>query len=62
MIPVKKWNGLNPFVGHLKTFGCIGWEHINDEYRKKLDANSHACIMMVYFDESKYDRLSDLIK
>ena len=51
MIPPKKWNGIKPFVGHLRTFGCFDWVHINDNCRKKFDEKRHAYIMMGYFDE-----------
>jgi hypothetical protein len=53
MTPLEKWSGRKPLVGHLRTFGCIAWAHILDDKRKKLDAKSHACIMMGYSKESK---------
>jgi hypothetical protein len=43
-------------------FGCITWDHILDDKRKKLDAKSHACIMMGYSKESKAYKLFDLVK
>jgi hypothetical protein len=51
--PVEKWSSKKPSIGHLRMFGCVAWEHILDDYRKKLDAKSHACIMMGYSKESK---------
>jgi hypothetical protein len=51
--PVEKWHGIKPFVVHLIVFICISWAHISDDCRKKLDAKSHAYIMMGYFEESK---------
>ena len=49
---VEKWCGKNPSVNHLRTFGCVAWEHISNQCRNKLDAKSHACIMMRYSKES----------
>jgi len=62
MTSVKKWSGRKLSVKHLKMCGCIGWVHISDDYRKKLDAKNHACIMMGYYKESKAYRLFDTIK
>jgi hypothetical protein len=59
MTPLEKWSGRKPSVGHLKMFGCIVWAHILDDKRKKLDAKSHACIMVGYSDESKAYKLFD---
>jgi hypothetical protein len=36
------------------VFGCVAWDHIFYDFRKKLDAKSHDCIMMGYFEESIY--------
>ena len=52
----------NLSIGHLRAFGCVACEHISNGCRKKLDAKSHACIMMVYFEESRACRLFDLVK
>ena len=62
MILVEEWNGNKSSVSLLRTFGCVTWAHINDNYRKKLDAKRHACIMMGCSDESKDYRLFDPIK
>jgi hypothetical protein len=43
-------------------FGCVAWAHISDDYMKKLDAKSHACIMMGYSEESKAYQLFDPVK
>ena len=53
VIPIEKWCGKNPSIDHLRTFVCVAWDHIPDDYRHKLDARSHACIMMGYYEESK---------
>jgi hypothetical protein len=44
------------------VFGCVSWAHISDDCKKKLDAKSHACIMMGYSKESKSYRLFDPVK
>ena len=44
--PIDKWCGKKPL----------------DDYKKKLDGKSHACIMMGYYEESKSYRLFDLVK
>jgi hypothetical protein len=56
----KKWSGRNP-QDILEPLDAL-WAHIPNDRRKKLDAKSHACIMMGYFEESKAYRLFDLIK
>jgi hypothetical protein len=60
--PVDKWNGIKPSIKHLGTFGFIAWSHVLDDYRKKHDAKSHACIMMCYSKDSKIYRLFDPVK
>ena len=62
MTPVEKWNGRKPYVGQLITFVCVSWAHISDNCKKKLDAKSHACILMGYYDVSKDYRLFDIVK
>ena len=62
MILVENSNGRKTSVGNLRTFRCVPWEHISDKYRNKLEAKSHACIMMGYYDESKSYILFDPIK
>jgi hypothetical protein len=59
---VEKWSGRKPSLGHLRTFGCIEWDHILDDRREKLDANSHACIIMGYFEELKAHILFEYAK
>ena len=50
---IKKWCGNKPSIGHLTMFGCVPWEHVSNDCRKKLDEKSHSCIMMRYSEESK---------
>jgi hypothetical protein len=60
--PIKKWSGKKPSIGHLRMFGCVAWAHISDNCRKKLDDESHSCIMMGYLKESKGYQLFDPVK
>ena len=62
MIPIEKWCSKRPSFSHLIMFRCVAQEHILDYCRKKLDAKSHACIMMGYSKELKSYQLFDLVK
>ena len=62
MTPIKQWCGNKHSVDQLRTFKCIAWEHIYDSCRNKMDAKSHTCLMMGYYDESKAYWLFDPIK
>ena len=59
---VKKWCGKKPCIIHLKTFGCVSWEHILEDCRKKLDAKSHSHIMMGYSKDLRSYQLFDPVK
>lgn len=59
---VEKWCGKKPQVGHLKTFICVALSHTFDVYRRKLDEKTQACIMMGYYEETKFYQLFDPIK
>jgi len=61
MTLVERWYGKKPSVDHLYVFGHISRAHIPDDC-KKLDAKSHACIMMGYYEESKAYRPFDPVK
>jgi hypothetical protein len=52
MTLVERWCGKNPSVSHLRVYGYVAWAHIPNDCKKKLDAKSHACIMMGYSEES----------
>ena len=62
LVLTRAVDDMKPSVVHLKTFGCVAWAHINDNYRNKIDAKSHDCIMIGCFDESKSYRLFDHVK
>ena len=57
--PINKCCGKKPSISHLRMFGCVTRAHISDDYKKKLDANSHTCIMMDYYEELKSYQLFD---
>ena len=44
----EKWSERRPLVWHFRMFGCIAWAHVIGDKRKKIDAKSHACIVMGY--------------
>lgn len=62
LTPIKIWRVKKPSIEHLRMFGCASWEHISNDYIKKLDANIHACIMLGYSKESKAYWLFEPIK
>jgi len=51
--PEEKWSGLKPTVDHFKTFCYIGYVHVLDAKRIKLDANSQKCVFFGVSEESK---------
>lgn len=57
----EAWSGTKPSVDHFRVFGCIGYVHIPDIKRSKLDDKSHKCILLGMSDESKGYRLYDPI-
>ena len=40
--PEEAWTGHKPSVSHLRTFGCVGYCHVADVNRRKLEAKSQA--------------------
>jgi hypothetical protein len=62
MTLVRRWCGKNPSVNHLHVFGCVVWDHILDDCKKKQDVKSRACIMMGYSKDSKAYQLFDPVK
>ena len=51
------WRNQVPSVAHLKVFGCIGYVHIADQKRKKLDSKSEKCVHLGVSKESKAYRM-----
>ena len=30
--PIEKWSRKKPSIGYLKTFGCVAWDHIANDF------------------------------
>ncbi|XP_027912899.1 uncharacterized protein LOC114172930, partial [Vigna unguiculata] len=50
---------MKPFVSYFKTFGCIGFVHVPDKKRSKLDDKSVKCVLLGVSEEFKAYRLYD---
>ncbi|CAL8086915.1 unnamed protein product [Prunus armeniaca] len=57
MTPEEARSTHKPSVGYFKVFRCIGYAHIPDETRTKLDDKSMKCIFLGVSEESKAFRL-----
>lgn len=55
--PEEAWSGYKPSVDHLRVFGSIGYVHVPDVKRSKLDEKSVKCIRLGLSGESKAYRL-----
>jgi hypothetical protein len=53
MTPEEKYSGRKPDLSHLKMFGCIGYVHVPDELRTKLDPKAKKCVFFGYSLEQK---------
>lgn len=51
--PFELWNGTKPKLGHMKVFGSIGYVHIPDQLRTKLDKKSEK-MMLVGYENDNY--------
>ena len=45
--PYEKWFGTKPDVSNLRIFGCRAMVHVPKEKRKKLDAKSKNCLLVI---------------
>lgn len=59
MTPEEAWSGVKPIVEYFRVFGCIGFVHIPDQRRRKLDDKSKKCVFLGVSEESKAWRLYD---
>jgi transposase InsO family protein len=50
--PQEAWSGRKPSVSHLRVFGSIGYTHVPDEERSKLDDKSKRYIFIGYDSSS----------
>ena len=51
--PYERWYGKKPDLSHMKVFGCVGYAHVPDELRKKLDMKAEKLRFIGYSSESK---------
>ena len=51
--PQEAWTCMNHIVSHLKNFGCVTYDHVPDELRKKLVNKGHKCIFVCYSKDTK---------
>lgn len=61
LTPEEAWSGTKPSGHFFKVFGSIGYVHVPDAKRKKLDEKSVKCILLGVSEESKAYRLYDPI-
>ncbi|RDX62156.1 hypothetical protein CR513_59542, partial [Mucuna pruriens] len=65
IIPEEAWSGMKPYVSYFRIFGCIGFVHVHDQKRSKLDDKSTKCVLLGVSEESEayklYDPINDKI-
>ena len=59
MTPEEAWSGRKPSVEHFRVFGCIGYVHIPDVKRSKLDDKSVKCVLLGLSSESEAFKMFD---
>ena len=59
MTPEEAWSGRKPSVEHFRIFGCIGYVHVPDVKRRKLDDKSVKCVLLGFSSESKAFKMFD---
>ena len=59
MTPEEVWSGRKPSVEHFRIFGCIGYVHIPDVKRSKLDDKSVKCVLLGLSSESEAFKMFD---
>ena len=57
--PKEAWSEIKPSVSYFRTFGCIGFVHVPDQRRSKLDDKSIKCVLLGVSEESKAYKLYD---
>ena len=48
--PQEVWTGKEPYLTHLKVFGCDAYVHVPKENMSKLDKKAKKCIFIGYKD------------
>lgn len=46
MTPKEMWSGEKPYVEHFRVFGCVGYVHVPDVKRTKLENKSVSCVLL----------------
>lgn len=59
LTPEEAWSGEKPSVDHFRVFGCVGYVHIPDARRIKLDDKSVSCVLLGYSEKSKGYKMYD---
>ncbi|RDX73620.1 hypothetical protein CR513_46744, partial [Mucuna pruriens] len=59
--PKETWSGMKPFVSYFRIFGYIGFVHVPDQKRSKLDDKSTKYVLLGVSEESKAYKLYDSI-
>ena len=62
MTPEEARSGRKPSVEHFRVFGCIGYVHIPDVKRSKLDDKSVKCVLLGFSSESKAFKMFDPVE
>jgi hypothetical protein len=60
--PEEAWSGIKSSVSYFRIFGSIGYVHVPDQKRSKLDDKSIKCVLLGVSEESKAYELYDPIK
>jgi hypothetical protein len=60
--PQEYWTGHKPNVVHLRVYRSVGYAHIPDQRRTKLDDKSMKLVFIGYDEISKAYKLYNLIK
>ena len=58
--PLELFSGQKLDLGHLRTFGCIAYAHLEAQKRDKLDSKAIKCLFIGYSDERKAYRLYNI--
>ncbi|RDX85712.1 hypothetical protein CR513_33057, partial [Mucuna pruriens] len=57
----EAWSGMKPSVSYFRIFGCIGFVHVPNKKRSKLDDKSTKCVLFGVSEESKAYKIYDPI-
>lgn len=56
-VPQVAWSGMSYSVSHLIVLGCVAYDHVPKELRRKLDARNGKCIFFGYSEQSKSHKM-----